>query len=338
MQQDNSCKFKLLCKSRFIITRKSMEDTKLFGGTVEQFVDNRESIGNKLCGLPSVNKSGTCLLHKCNIADCYGHITCKSNGLSDIYDDSLSDYCYDHTCKHYSCKNIRMGTEFCLKHKCKSCDDMIIDGYEFCKNHITQIKCYFDECSNYVTVSSASLDIVLRIQYCSLHVCDKCHSHPKFNGLTICSACKCKYRDCNNVKYDIFHYCEHHVATICCYYGRQICDAPRNGTSIYCIEHTCKLPTCQMHIYEYSDANLSPGPRDEDCGYHSHYCKIHDSLNNLCIKYCFTLDDEYICKLIETSSEQEIKWIDDFSTISDKDVMLQCIKTNMAFIAIHKVF
>lgn len=343
MQPTHSCTFVLSHGGFFSRQRqqnaKVFENYKINANVIKDFSEHNTKI---YCGLQCINdKSNVCAIHKCKVPECYEHV--KNNDYYCFHDKDQSDYCVKHTCHSGDiCWNLCTNGNFCLEHKCFVCDNELVHSTKFCKEHLTEIKCYKDGCTKYIQLTNPRPEHISYVQYCSEHACVNCKENEKINDLDICHRCKCKYEGCVRVKtnkmcyaqqscaYRAEHcsacYCDEHSKMICFYGKYDKCNQLQCSDSKYCVHHKCKFPECMKHIYEYSD---------EDGGYHSDYCYKHDCLNKLCKRYFFDLEDKEIRQMIDSERvKYEIIPKDCISQLSTKDELVEHIKFNMAIFAI----
>lgn len=353
MQQPHSqriCTF-MLSYGGFFRQQRQLESivfdgTKINADIINDFAAHDKKIS---CGLPCINDtSNVCMIHKCKVPTCYDPV--KNKDFYCFHDRDQSEYCVNHTCHSGDiCWNLCINSSFCPEHKCVICDSELVRGTKFCKDHLTEIKCYRDGCTNYIQLTEPHPERISYVQYCSEHVCVNCKIHEKIDGINICHNCKCKCKGCTCVKTDKMCYCIEHAKMMCFYGKYNKCDQLQYQDSKYCIHHKCKFPECKKHIYEYSD---------EDGGYHSDYCYHHDSLNKICKKYFFDLDDKELRCMIESDTEMPLasaaskvtkpdnvgffaservqhEILPYLSRTLNKDELMEHIKFNMATIAIQ---
>lgn len=309
---------------------KIFENYKINANAIKDFSEHNTKI---YCGLQCINdKTSVCAIHKCKVPNCFEYV--KNNDYYCFHDKDQSDYCVKNTCHSGDiCWNLCTYGNFCPDHKCLVCNNELIRGTKFCKEHLTEIKCYKNGCENYIQLTNPHPEYISYVQYCYEHACANCKIYEKINGIDICRRCKCDYEGCNNIKTnEAKHcsacYCEEHSKKICFYGKFNKCNQLQYLDSKYCVHHKCKFPECNKHIYEYSD---------EDGGYHSDYCRDHDDLNKICKKYFFDLGDEEIRQIIDSGRVQyEIQTMPIIGKIpiSTKDELLDYIKFNMTQLAI----
>lgn len=295
------CKFKLSSHRFGIFSDKKISTPFCHDNTcdMDQFMESYRKSSDVpiLCGLPSVNGSSSCCLHKCNMTECLEPISSHFGWDDDIF----SKYCDKHTCHVHDCQNSCVGSDYCLQHKCQVCNKCAYTSpnypatkYPFCQDHLTGVKCENATCSNMIEKTQQSDGTFQLMMYCEQHRCISCLRWEKTSETDYCRSCKCIYDGCtqpclkNTENRGFIWYCPKHQAEICQF---TFCKEKSCDTSSYCQEHSCKFMSCYRHIYSYDD---------EDGGYHSEYCYKHDLLDHLCKRYGFSLSDEQLMKCATT--------------------------------------
>lgn len=290
----SSCKFMLSCGNPFVMQKQRtsilFSDDKVNLGEFMSAFSQRQKV---YCGLPATN--GVCAIHKCGLPECYEPV--KNMDHYYFHDQDQSNYCDKHTCNSGNiCWNLCVDGSYCSEHKCANCRNEAMGETHLCKEHLTKIKCSADGCSNYIKLEPyVEGEFVSQYHYCSEHTCHNCKKKHKLTGGEYCYSCNCDFKECHNLKDAKSCYCVEHSKQVC-HYGKIVkCKALQCENSTYCSAHKCSFQGCINHIYEYND---------EDGGYISCYCYHHDSLDKLCKKYRFTLDDSNIRDMIDNCATQ----------------------------------
>lgn len=229
------------------------------------------------CGLPAVENSEVCILHKCSVKDCY------ERRLNHLWNEKLLDYCDKHNCGsgsvNYgdSCNKLCVdGSRFCDKHKCKVCEQHIYRReYQYCEKHLEKVNCM--KCKKEVTQKEGE-NLIL---YCDDHLCEFCQNSDKKDNSKYCFGCACHFDGCNEhikerKQYGLCVYCEEHENTMC---KKHFCKKQKISNFDYCEKHKCAFSHCSNRKYECEDSCPD-------------FCYDHDKLNDIAMKYGFEINDE----------------------------------------------
>lgn len=265
------------------------------------FEEKKEKEVVVCCGLPTVEGSEFCIVHKCQIPECLSGVRKRS------YEHVLSSYCEEHTCHSGNiCMNPcpKGDSTVCDIHRCLLCSHEMFDETGYCHDHLMAIRCHANECTNYVVIERPLDKYVSPYWWCCEHVCHICEKTAGRPESQICYLCQCECTGCLLPKKSKSCYCEAHTETMCQYTVgcRGRCQKMAGNGFKWCQDHKCSYRGCCHHIFEYDD---------EDGGYRSFFCHQHDNLNKLLRNYRLELGalqegvglcDEHADKLL-----QEIK-------------------------------
>ncbi|KAI2620836.1 hypothetical protein GGS21DRAFT_536350 [Xylaria nigripes] len=163
-------------------------------------------------------------------------------------------YCRAHKCCAERCGNIReIGSQFCLTHKCLSCERLAGAGKYYCETH----KCHMETC---VRGKAEGREL------CKHHSCrwEDCTQTPKM-GACYCYDHACAAGDCTAKVLGVYgrlgNYC-------CCHTcSKEGCLLRASPVGPFCVEHECSMRGCPNP--KIWDDERIPGTEHDCCRFHT---------------------------------------------------------------------